>query len=157
MDSDSDSSNEDSDTHIDSGNIDNIDNKDDDNDNDIIDDKSAEQPLPVERGTKQLLDTTSLAEDGMIPKIKKNLDGSRQRLKAGDFDVITKDILTTAFAVFRCLIVTQVPFPNTILIETKLVKEAWHEACNTMGASTKLTPSLVKVVSWPIFHILRLI
>ncbi|KAG2098575.1 hypothetical protein BD769DRAFT_1644081 [Suillus cothurnatus] len=98
----------------------------------------------VTLGTKRPSDTT--LEDAMVPKVKRNLDGSRQRLKAGDFDATTKDILVAANSIFRCLIVTQAPFPDTVLVETKLAKEAWREACNIPGVSIKLTPSLLKVI-----------
>jgi hypothetical protein len=104
----------------------------------------------VTLGTKRPSDTT--LEDAMVPKVKRNLDGSRQRLKAGDFDATTKDILVAANSIFRCLIVTRAPFPDTVLVETKLAKEAWREACNIPGVSIKLTPSLLKVVSCLIFY-----
>ncbi|KAG1806059.1 hypothetical protein EV424DRAFT_1516950 [Suillus variegatus] len=74
------------------------------------------------------------------------MDGSAQRLKASDFDDITKEILTTAITIFRCLVVTRAPFPDSILIETKLAKEAWREACGAKGINVRLTPGLMKMI-----------
>jgi len=112
------------------------------------DDNAAGHPTLAASGIKRPLDTS--LEDAMMPKVRKNSDGSRQRIKASDFDDITKEILVTAGSIFRCLIVTQAPFPDTLIIETKLAKEAWHESCQIKGVNVKLTPSLVKIVSSPI-------
>jgi hypothetical protein len=72
-------------------------------------------------------------------------------MKAGDFEADSKDILITATSMFCCLIVTQVPFLDTIAVKTKLGKEAcneaWHEACQMKGINIKLTPLAVKMVS----------
>jgi hypothetical protein len=57
-------------------------------------------------------------------KIQKNSNGSHHRMKAGDFEADSKDILITATSIFCCLIVTQVPFPDTIAVKTKPGKEA---------------------------------
>jgi hypothetical protein len=81
--------------------------------------------------------------------MKKILDGSRQCAKASDFDDISKEILVTATSIFQCLIVTQVPFPDGIAVETRLAKEAWHEACKIKGIKVKLMPPAVKIVSPP--------
>ena len=100
---------------------------------------------PTAQGMKRPIDVDSDSESIMFPKVRKAMDGSR--LKAGDFDDITKGILTTAASIYRCLIVTRAPFPESIVIETKLAKEAWKEACHLKGMAIKLTPSLVKIVS----------
>ncbi|KAG2738353.1 hypothetical protein P692DRAFT_20758820, partial [Suillus brevipes Sb2] len=85
-------------------------------------------------------------EDTVVPKVKKNADGSRRRVKASDFDEISKEILITACSVYRCLIVTQAPFPDSVAAETKLAKEAWCEACQLKGVDVKLTPSAVNML-----------
>ncbi|KAG1761821.1 hypothetical protein EV702DRAFT_1038949 [Suillus placidus] len=82
----------------------------------------------------------------VLPKIKKNSDGSHQRMKASDFDDVSKEILVTAISIFWCLIVTQAPFPDNIAVETKLAQVAWHEACQIKGINVKLTPSGVKML-----------
>jgi hypothetical protein len=83
----------------------------------------------------------------VVVKIQKNSNGSHHRMKAGDFEADSKDILITATSIFRCLIVTQAPFLDTIAVEMKLGKEAWHEACQMKGIDVKLTPLAVKTVS----------
>ena len=118
--------------------------------NDRKNDASTGRSPSVTLGTKRPLDM--ILEDAIVPKVKRILDGSRQRLKAGDFDATTKDILVSASSIFRCLIVTQASFPDMLLVETKLAKEAWHKACNIPGVNIKLTASLLKVVSRLIFY-----
>ncbi|KAG1886001.1 hypothetical protein F4604DRAFT_1523390, partial [Suillus subluteus] len=73
--------------------------------------------------------------------------------KAGDFDHVTKDVLTTATSVYCCLVVTRAPFPDMLLVETKLVKRAWHEASDITGLTIQLTPSLVKMMTRCTSHV----
>ncbi|KAG2140342.1 hypothetical protein BD769DRAFT_1350194 [Suillus cothurnatus] len=82
----------------------------------------------------------------VLPKIKKKIDGSCQRMKSSDFNDISKEILVMATSIFRCLIVTQAPFPDNVAVETKLAKTAWHEACQIKGINVKLRPSGVKML-----------
>ncbi|KAG2127610.1 uncharacterized protein EDB93DRAFT_1256932 [Suillus bovinus] len=63
---------------------------------------SDSSPLVV-RTKCQLQDTTV---EETRPKIMKVLNGSRQQLKASDFDELTKDLLATATSIYHCLIVT---------------------------------------------------
>lgn len=81
------------------------------------------------------------------PKIIKDSKGARRGLRAGDFDDITKDVLTMATSIYRCLVVTQEPFPETLIVETQLAKHAWRGASDAAGLTVQLTPSLVKMVS----------
>lgn len=114
------------------------------------DEESIEEEMSAPRATKRPLDT----EDAMaVVKIQKNSDSSRHRMKAADFEADSKDILVTATSIFRCLIVTQAPFPDSIAVETKLGKEAWHEACQMKGTNVKLTPLAVKMVSRTMFSV----
>ncbi|KAG2114531.1 hypothetical protein DEU56DRAFT_933783, partial [Suillus clintonianus] len=101
---------------------------------------------PATRASKRPLDT----EEGttVALKMKKHSDGSRlpSRVKVTDFDDVSKDILVTAISIFRCLIVTQAPFPDSIADETMLGKEAWREACQLKGINIKLTPLAIKML-----------
>ncbi|KAG1846302.1 hypothetical protein C8R48DRAFT_779533 [Suillus tomentosus] len=109
------------------------------------DGNSIQEQMPAPQVTKRLLNT----EDDTVPvvvKIQKNSNGSHHRMKAGGFEADSKDILVTATSIFRCLIVTQAPFLDTIAVETKLGKEAWHEACQMKGINVKLTPLAVKML-----------
>ncbi|KAG1734278.1 hypothetical protein EDB19DRAFT_1911135 [Suillus lakei] len=118
---------------------------DDDDDTADAADNDDDEQLPAARGTKRSFDDMSY-EDTVVPKVKKNADGSRRRVKASDFDEISKEILITACSVYRCLIVTQAPFPDSVAAETKLAKEAWCEACQLKGVDVKLTPSVVNML-----------
>jgi hypothetical protein len=95
-------------------------------------------------GTKRRLD--DMPEDAMIrPKIKKESNSSH--LKVSDFDNISKEVLIMAVSIFWCLLVMHAPFPDTIAVEMKLVKEAWNESCKIKGINIKLIPSAMKMVS----------
>jgi hypothetical protein len=102
--------------------------------------------LPAAQGTKQSFDDMSY-EDTVVLKVKKDADGLHRHVKASDFDEISKEILITACSVYRCLIITQAPFLDSVAAETKLAKEAWCEACQLKGVDIKLTPSVVNMVS----------
>ncbi|KAG1889975.1 hypothetical protein F4604DRAFT_1673484 [Suillus subluteus] len=116
---------------------------DDTSDESSDDSESTNQSQP-EAGAGQMDEED---EDAMVMvKIQKNSNGSHHRMKAGDFEADSKDILVTATSIFRCLIVTRAPFPDTIAVETMLGKEAWHEACQMKGIDIKLTPLAVKML-----------
>lgn len=131
--------------NVDESTDDNNNNNNNNNDNDDAADNDNDDQLPAARGTKRSFDDMSY-EDTVVPKVKKNADGSRRRVKASDFDEISKEILITACSVYRCLIVTQAPFPDSVAAETKLAKEAWREACQLKGVDVKLTPSAVNML-----------
>jgi hypothetical protein len=122
----------------------NVDESTDDN-NAADDDDDNNEQLPAAQGTKQLFDDMSY-EDTVVLKVKKDADGLRQCMKASNFDKISKEILITACSVYQCLIITQAPFLDSIAAETKLAKEAWHEACQLKGVDVKLTPLVVNMV-----------
>jgi hypothetical protein len=107
-------------------------------------DEVAKASSPLVVGTKHKLEDSKVLNTDM--KFNKGPDGTRQRLKASDFDDVTKDLLTTATSIYRCLVVTRAPFPETLIIETKLAKDAWREASNMAELTIQLTPSLVKMV-----------
>jgi hypothetical protein len=111
------------------------------------DDDSVKELLCATQSSKRPLDN-ELEESMVLPKMKKNSNSTRQHAKASDFDEISKEILAPATSIFRCLIVTQAPFPDGTA-ETKLAKEAWHEACEIKGVHVKLTPPVVRMVSPP--------
>jgi hypothetical protein len=101
--------------------------------------------MPATRVDKQLLNTEEAATVAL--KMKKHSDGSCHRIKVANFNDVSKDILVTTISIFRCLIVTQAPFPDSIADETMLGKEAWHEACQLKGINIKLTPLAMKMVN----------
>lgn len=82
-----------------------------------------------------------------IPKIIKDLNGACQCLKAGDFDDVTKHVLTIATSIYHCLIVTRTPFPKLLIIKTKVAKHVWRDASHATGLTVQLMSSLVKMVS----------
>ncbi|KAG1816421.1 uncharacterized protein BJ212DRAFT_1480870 [Suillus subaureus] len=107
-------------------------------------------------GDEEVEDTSQHQLEVSDEDIKLNikaLHGRCQCLKAADFDHITKDVLATATSIYRCLVVTQAPFPETLLVETMLAKCAWHEASDITGLTVQLTPSLVKMMMRRTSHV----
>jgi len=82
--------------------------------------------------------------DTQIVKAQK-LYESQGRPKAKDYDDVTQEILSTAIAVYRCLICTNTPFPDHSQ-ELEFVTIAWRIACKKMGVKLEVTPELVKMV-----------
>ncbi|KAG1902164.1 uncharacterized protein F5891DRAFT_949248 [Suillus fuscotomentosus] len=62
-------------------------------------------------------------------KFNKGPDGTRQQLKASDFDDVTKDLLTTATSIYRCLVMTQL----TIQLTPSLVKMMTRRTSQVRG------------------------
>ncbi|KAH7926124.1 hypothetical protein BV22DRAFT_1009785 [Leucogyrophana mollusca] len=87
------------------------------------------------------------------PKAQKGTDGSKRRTKASDFDEFTQDVLSVAIAIFRCLVCTTAPFPDTTAIETKLAEQAWKEACRRTGLNIRLTPAIHKMITKRTSHV----
>ncbi|KAH7904196.1 hypothetical protein BJ138DRAFT_1119639 [Hygrophoropsis aurantiaca] len=94
-------------------------------------------------------------DDGNIvdPKAQMGNDGSKRRTKASDFDEFTQDVLSVAIAVFRCLVCTTAPFPETTAIETKMAEQAWAEACRRTGLNIRLTPAIHKMITKRTSHV----
>ncbi|KAG1723578.1 hypothetical protein EDB19DRAFT_1916044 [Suillus lakei] len=139
-DSEGSSDSNDSNNYVDSTDQDDIENESDCRADNTPDDHDEVDEAFV--GTKHKLEDSEVLDTDM------NFNkGPRQRLKASDFDQVTKDLLASAMSIYRCLVVTRTPFPETLIIETKLAKDAWHEACNMAELTIQLTPSLVKMMT----------
>ena len=79
-----------------------------------------------------------------VPKIQKKT----ARPKAGDYDDLGKEMVLAAANIYRALLASQAPFPNTAL-ELKLIKKSWRlvNAESGMKEQLALTPSIVTIVS----------
>ncbi|GBE84276.1 hypothetical protein SCP_0602540 [Sparassis crispa] len=86
------------------------------------------------------------AEITHTPKYSKEPDGS-QRPCARDFDDFTKEILGLAISIYRCLISTEAPFPDTNTLETQPAQRAWKKACEKTSLNVILTPTLLKMIT----------
>ncbi|KAG1801495.1 uncharacterized protein HD556DRAFT_1438520 [Suillus plorans] len=106
--------------------------------------------IPTTKGPKAPHNVDESTDDDDDDAADDDDDDDDEQLPAArgtnDFDEISKEILITACSVYRCLIVTQAPFPDSIAAETKLAKEVWHEACQLKGVDVKLTPSAVNML-----------
>ena len=77
------------------------------------------------------------------PKIEKK----NTRPKAGDYDSSEKELVLAAANIYRVLLASRGPFPNTAT-EVKLIKKAWNIMNTDSGLKARtLTPSIVTIVS----------
>ncbi|KAL6300343.1 hypothetical protein BKA93DRAFT_829165 [Sparassis latifolia] len=77
------------------------------------------------------------AEITHTPKYSKEPDGSR-RPCARDFDNITKEVLGLAISIYRCLISTEAPFPDTNTLETQLAQHHKVHLSPSCGENKKI-------------------
>ena len=77
------------------------------------------------------------------PKIEKK----NPRPKAGDYDSSEKELVLAAANIYRVLLASRGPFPNTAT-EVKLIKKAWKLMNADSGLKAReLTPSIITIVS----------
>ena len=77
------------------------------------------------------------------PKIEKK----STRPKAGDYHDSQKELVLTAANIYRVLLASRGPFPNTAT-EVKLIKKAWKLMNDESGLKARpLTPSIITIVS----------
>ncbi|KAH9951169.1 hypothetical protein B0H21DRAFT_705828 [Amylocystis lapponica] len=114
--------------------------------------KPRKRALPTSDGDSGDDDHGSDDRNALHPKMQKANDGSG-RPKAADFDDITQEVLGIAVAIFRCLICTQAPFPDTTAIEIDMAKRAWREACEKTSLNVMLTPTLLKMITRRTSHV----
>jgi hypothetical protein len=71
------------------------------------------------------------------------------RPKAGDFNEADKELVLAASYIYRVLLASQDPFPNTTM-EMRLVKKAWKQmnAESGLKKDRKITPTMVTIVSF---------
>jgi hypothetical protein len=87
------------------------------------------------------------------PKIEKK--GTRP--KAGDYNNSEKELVLAAANIYRVLLASQGPFPNTAT-EMRLIKKAWKRMNAESGLKPReLTPSIVTIVSFSIKHWIMLL
>ena len=69
------------------------------------------------------------------------------RPKAGDYHDSQKELVLTAANIYRVLLASRGPFPNTAT-EVKLIKKAWKLMNDESGLKAiPLTPSIITIVS----------
>ncbi|KAI0948855.1 hypothetical protein AcV7_009486 [Taiwanofungus camphoratus] len=57
------------------------------------------------------------------------------------------EVLTIAIAIFRCIVSTKAPFPDTTALETEMAQCAWKLACERTQLNVSLTPTLLKMIT----------
>ncbi|KAG0698766.1 hypothetical protein DFH29DRAFT_877762 [Suillus ampliporus] len=70
-----------------------------------------------------------------------------------DFDDLTQEVLAVVISLYRTLICTQEPFPETSIMETKFAQLAWSLACKKTALDVTLSPMLVKMITKRTSHV----
>ena len=98
-------------------------------------------------------DDSTSEVDVHVSKTRK-IDKKNTRPKAGDFQDSQKELVLAAANIYRVLLASQGPFPNTAM-EVKLIKKAWNLMNKESGLKGRaLTPSIITIVSYSITGLL---
>ena len=121
------------------------------------DTSSPTQSSSLHAGTKRDLtsddDDIDSEIDVHVSKTRK-IDKKNTRPKAGDFQDSQKELVLAAANIYRVLLASQGPFPNTVM-EVKLIKKAWNLMNKESGLKGRaLTPSIITIVSYSITGLL---
>jgi hypothetical protein len=87
-------------------------------------------------------------------KIKVESSGSRGRVRAGDFDQVSKAVLEDAISKFRALISTVGPYPDKTE-ERDWAADCWVQACESRNLRIEFEEDSLKLVRFQIqksFH-----
>ena len=96
-------------------------------------------------------DDTDSDVDAHVSKTRK-VEKKSTRPKAGDFSNSEKELVLVASNIYRILLASRGPFPNTAT-EVKLIKKAWRKMNDESGLKAlPLTPSFITIVSISITH-----
>jgi hypothetical protein len=109
-------------------------------------------------GTKRSHTTDDDTDSDNEVHINKNpkKDKKNTRPKAGDFNNSEKELILAAANIYRVLLASRGPFPNTAM-EVKLIKKAWNVMNAESGLKARaLTPSIVTIVSFFLCYIILL-
>ena len=108
------------------------------------------QSSSPQSGSKQEHTTDNEDMDsGINAHISKTLKVGKKstRPKAGDYHDSQKELILTAANIYRVLLASRGPFPNTAT-EVKLIKKAWKLMNDESGLKPRpLTPSIITIVS----------
>lgn len=75
------------------------------------------------------------------------IDKKNSRPKAGDYHDSKNELVLAAANIYRVLLTSRGPFPNTAM-EVKLIKKAWKLMNDESGQKGRaLTPSIITIVS----------
>lgn len=87
-----------------------------------------------------------------IKKVKTESSGTRGRMRAADFDEMTKSILEDAMSIYRVSICSVEPYPDR-LEDRDLAADAWVRACEDRKVRVDFDEDILKLV---ISHIIIL-
>jgi hypothetical protein len=91
-------------------------------------------------------DDTSSDVDAHVSKTPK-IEKKTTRPKAGDFNNSDKELVLVASNIYRVLLASRGPFPNTAT-EVKLIKKAWKKMNQESGLQARdINPTIITIVS----------
>jgi hypothetical protein len=112
----------------------------------LIPQASLKPAQPADRKRKENPPTAS-AETAVVTKqIKVEGSGSRGRIRAADFDELTRSIIEEMISIYHAQIGTVEPFPECT-DDRDTVKQAWVEVCTGRNLRVELEEDIFKLVS----------
>lgn len=90
--------------------------------------------------------TTSPSSTIYIKKSKTDASGTRGRVRAADFDEMTKSILEDAMSKYRVSIAAEEPYPDRV-DDRDLAADAWVRACEDRKLRMDFDEDILKLVT----------
>ncbi|EDR03011.1 uncharacterized protein LACBIDRAFT_307860 [Laccaria bicolor S238N-H82] len=91
--------------------------------------------------------TTPAAETTVIIKRPKSeFSGTRGRVRASDFDDVTKSVVEEAISIYRAQIGAVEPYPDRVE-DREAAVAAWVEACNGQGIRIEFDHDIMKLIT----------
>jgi hypothetical protein len=102
-----------------------------------------------QQGTKRVHTTDDDSDSDVDVHVSKTpkIEKKNSRPKAGDFSNSEKELVLVASNIYRVLLASRGPFPNTAT-EVKLIKKAWKKMDEESGLKARdITPTFITIVS----------
>ena len=104
------------------------------------------QQETAEKKRKEAPDTTSEKPTIVTKSIKVEGSGSRGRVRAADFNELTRSLIEETISIYRAQIASVEPFPERA-DDRITVKQAWLEVCTGRSLRVDLEEDIFKFVS----------
>jgi hypothetical protein len=106
-----------------------------------------------EKKRKETPETTSHETTVVTKSVKVEGSGSRGRVRAADFNELTRSIIEETISIYRAQIASIEPFPERA-DDRNTVKQAWLEVCTGWNLRIELEEDIFKFVSHSSYFLL---
>ncbi|KIK04876.1 hypothetical protein K443DRAFT_4235 [Laccaria amethystina LaAM-08-1] len=107
--------------------------------------KSSSSPPTNPRIRKEPPTTPAAETTVIIKRPKSESSGTRGRIRASDFDDVTKSVVEEAISIYRAQIGAVEPYPDRVE-DREAAVAAWVEACNGRGIRIEFDQDIMKLI-----------